>query len=96
MKHSKEACRIVRNRVNSTLNKGEYPDGLSYKVYIVIATYILGNEKYLISTDIPDGKYFEVTYNANKDEFYLDEYVRVYNERIPHEKEAENDIHTND
>ena len=96
MNHSKEACYIVRKMVESTTNKGTYPDGLTFKVYIVIATYVLGNEKYLISTDIPDGKYYEVTYNADKDEFYLDEFVRVLNKRIPRKKAEENGVHTND
>ena len=79
---SKRACGFVRSYVLDTINKGEYPNGLEFKVYIVGCCYILGNEKYWISTDLPDGKYFEVTYNREKDEFYLDVYVRVHNERI--------------
>ena len=82
MRHTSRACQIVREHVDATLNKGEYPDGLDYKVYIVACGYILGNEKYLISTDLPDGKYFEVTYNAASDEYYLDGYVRYHNERV--------------
>lgn len=78
--HQQRAIGAVRSFVDSTINKGEYPNGLSYKVYIVACSYILGNEKYWISTDIPDGKYFEVTYNATKNELYLDVYVRVHNE----------------
>ena len=30
-------------------------------VYVVWACHILGNEKYLISTNIPDSRYYEVT-----------------------------------
>ena len=82
MKHTKRACDIVRSFVDRTRNKGEHPDGLDYKVYVVIATYILGNEKYLISTDLPDGKYYEVTYDADRDAFYMDCYVRIHNEVI--------------
>lgn len=82
MKHTTIACKLVRARVLSTLNKSEYPNGKEFKVYIVACTYILGCEKYWISTDLPDGKYFEVTYNAQTNEFYLDEYVRVYNRSI--------------
>ena len=82
MKHTKQACDIVRSFVDRTRNKGEYPDGLDYKVYVVIATYVLGNEKYLISTDLPDGRYYEVTYDAKNDAFYLDCYVRIHNEAI--------------
>lgn len=79
---SKRSCSLVREYVLNTRNKGEYPSGLDFKVYIVGCCYILGNEKYWIGTDLPDGKYFEVTYNKEKDEFYLDVYVRVHNERI--------------
>lgn len=79
MKHSNMACKLVRERAESMLNKGEYPNGKDFKVYIVACSYILGNEKYWISTDMPDGKYFEVTYNEQKNEFYLDEYVRIFN-----------------
>ncbi len=82
MKHSTIACKLVRERVLETLNKGEYPNGKEFKVYIVGCVYILGCEKYWISTDLPDGKYFEVTYNTRTNEFYLDEYVRIYNRAI--------------
>lgn len=81
MTHETEAIACVRDFVDSTINKGEYPDGLEYKVYIVACSYILGNEKYWISTDLPDGKYYEVTHNVTKGEMYLDAYVRVHNER---------------
>ena len=80
MKHTSEAVKAVRNFVNNTRNKGEYADGLDYIVYIVAACYILGNEKYLLSTNLPDGRYYEVTFNDNKNELYLDVYVRVHNE----------------
>lgn len=38
--------------------------------------------KFLITTDLPDGRYFEVTFNAFEEEFYLDVYVRIHNEDI--------------
>ena len=80
MTHQKDAISAVRRFVDATANKGEHPEGLEYKVYIVACGYILGNEKYWISTDLPDGKYYEVTYNFTKGEMYLDVYVRVHNE----------------
>lgn len=82
MRHTQDATKAVREFVDSTLNKGEYPNGKEYKVYIVACSYILGNEKYWISTDLPDGKYFEVTYNSDKNEMYIDVYVRVHNHRM--------------
>lgn len=46
-------------------------------IYVVSHSYILGNQKALISTTLPDGKYYEVTYNAEKEEMYVDCYVRL-------------------
>ena len=74
------AIEMVRNRVDSVLDKSQYPNGTPFEVHIVWAGYILGNEKYLLTTNIPDGKYYEVTYNKSTNEMYLDEYVRTHNE----------------
>lgn len=41
--------------------------------------YILGGWKCLLSTDRPDGMYYEVTYNHTKNELYLDAYKREKN-----------------
>ena len=41
--------------------------------------YILGNMKALLSTNIEDGMYYEVTYNKAKNEIYLDAYKRAEN-----------------
>ena len=51
-------------------------------IYIVWQCYILGNRKYLISTTEEDGRYFEVTYNEAKDEWYVDEYVKNANVKM--------------
>ena len=83
MKHSKRACELVRQIAKDGLNKGTYGhEDFKFKVYIVACSYILGNEKYWISTDIPDGKYYEVTYNADSEEFYVDCYVRISNTKF--------------
>ena len=42
----------------------------------------LQNNKALLSTPISDGKYYEATYNGDKDELYLDTYVLEKNEPI--------------
>ena len=77
-----EAIEMVRNRAKSMLNKSQYPDGMEFEVACVWAGYILGNEKYLITTNLPDGKYYEVTYNKSKNEMYLDEYVKTHNKVV--------------
>lgn len=52
--------------------------GLS-DVFVVWSCKILQNNKALLSTDIPDGMYYEVTYNGDKKEFYLDAYKKWEN-----------------
>lgn len=42
----------------------------------------LQNNKALISTTIPDGMYYEITYNGDKGEMYLDAYKKMHNECI--------------
>lgn len=49
------------------------------EVYVVWFTYILGNWKVLVSTTLPDQMYYEVTYNGEKDEIYLDAYKKWEN-----------------
>lgn len=49
------------------------------EVYVVWLCKILQNSKALLSTTRPDGMYFEVTYNGDRDEFYLDAYRKVKN-----------------
>jgi hypothetical protein len=36
----------------------------------------------LISSDLLDGKYYELTYNGDKSEWYLDVYVKLENRVI--------------
>lgn len=45
-------------------------------VYVVWFCYIAGGWKALLSTNLPDGMYYEVTAPANKDAVYLDAYKR--------------------
>jgi len=51
-------------------------------VYVVWFSKTLQNAKALISTNLPDGMYYEVTYNGNKDEMYFDAYKKFENIRI--------------
>lgn len=48
-------------------------------LYMVWKAKILQNWKYLISTDAPDSYYYEVTYNGDKKEWYLDAYAKTCN-----------------
>lgn len=51
-------------------------------VYAVWLCKTLQNNKGLFSTTAIDGKYYEATYNGDKDELYLDTYVHENNECI--------------
>lgn len=48
-------------------------------IYAVWVCKILQNNKALLSTNNPDGLYFECTYNGDKHELYLDVYKRQKN-----------------
>ena len=48
-------------------------------VYVVWLCKALGNNKALLSTDVPDGMYYEVTYNGAKNEAYVDAYKKQEN-----------------
>ena len=69
---------IVRKSIKEELK--EYKTNLLYEVYIVWKCKTLQNWKYLIGTTLPDSKYYELTYNGDKKEWYLDTYVKVKNE----------------
>lgn len=52
-------------------------------VFIVWFSKTLQNWKALVSTTVPDGMYYEVTYNGDKKETYLDAYKKWQNVCIP-------------
>ena len=51
-------------------------------VFIVWSCKTLQNNKALASTYVPDGMYYEITYNGDKDELYLDAYKKQENKCI--------------
>ena len=55
-------------------------------VFVVWFSKTLQNAKALLSTTLHDGMYYEITYNGDKDEFYLDAYKKVNNLRITTEE----------
>lgn len=77
------ALALVSAYIDNHLEKTDpKPD---YQVYVVWFTYILGNWKALVSSTLPDGKYYEVTYNWAKRESYIDCYLKVDNIKIEDE-----------
>ena len=67
---NKKVSEFVREYVEEHLDKSDPKQ--EFEVFVVWQCYILGNAKWLLSTTLPDGMYYEVTYNKAKDEFYLD------------------------
>ena len=48
-------------------------------VYVVWSCKTLQNNKALLSTTVPDGMYYELTYNGDKKELYMDAYKKWEN-----------------
>lgn len=82
-----KAKRLVVEYYNSHV---DITDGFKIsenQVYIVWFSKTLQNWKALVSTTVPDGQYYEVTYNGDKKETYVDVYKKWDNVRVPDEVE---------
>ena len=76
-----KALGIVEDYIVEHLDK---TDGIpNFDVYTVWKAKALQNWKYLISSTLPDGMYYELTYNGDKNEWYLDAYKKFENVVIP-------------
>lgn len=72
-----KVVKIVAEYVREHLDKSgpETP----FEVFTVWKCKVLQNWKYLLSTTLPDGMYYELTYNGDKREWYLDAYKKFEN-----------------
>lgn len=77
---NKKVIDLVRKYTKEHLDKSD--PQVEFDVFVVWQCCILGNAKWLLSTTLPDGMYYEVTYNKSKDEFYLDAYKKFENKCI--------------
>lgn len=75
-----QAMEIVRNYILEHLDKTDpIPE---FEVYTVWKCKALQNWKYLISSTLSDGMYYELTFNGDRDEWYLDAYKKFSNQVI--------------
>ena len=74
-----KAKSIVREYFNSHVGSTAKIQISDEDVFVVWFSKTLQNWKALVSTTVPDGKYYEVTHNGDKGETYLDVYVKMDN-----------------
>lgn len=78
-----KAIKIVKNYILEHLDKSDKILTFDVYVYIVWKCKVLQNWKYLISSSLLDGMYYELTYNGDREEWYLDAYKKFENRVIP-------------
>ena len=71
------AIEIVRDYILKHLDKSDSTP--KFDVYTVWKAKTLQNWKYLLSSTLFDGMYYELTYNGDKQEWYLDAYKKFEN-----------------
>lgn len=74
--------KTVADYFNSRVDKTDKFEIDTEDVYIVWFCKTLQNFKALLSTTVSDGMYYEITYNGDKNELYLDAYKKWENQRI--------------
>lgn len=73
---------ICKNEVVKYTNDHLDKQISSDDVYVVWLTKALQNNKALLSTTLLDGMYYELTYNGDKNELYIDVYKRFENKEL--------------
>jgi len=77
-----KAKKLVVNYYNENVEKTDNVSIDENEVFIVWFSKTLQNWKAMVSTTVSDGMYYEVTYNGDKKETYLDVYKKWENKRI--------------
>ena len=76
----KTVVKLVSDYIKEHLDKSDKTP--EFEVYIVWKCKILQNWKYLLVSNIPDGMYYELTYDGDKNRWYLDAYKKFENKCI--------------
>ena len=72
-----ELCKkIIVDYFNEHIDKTNNTKISVDNTFIVWSVKVLQNNKALVSTTMPDGMYYELTYNGDKKELYLDVYKK--------------------
>lgn len=83
---SKEFINVAKRSVveyfNNKVEKTDNTKITEDYVYVVWLCKALQNSKALLSTNVSDGMYYEVTLNGDKGELYLDAYKKWENQAI--------------
>ena len=80
---------LVLDYVRAHVDKTDNLEFSEDDIYIVWFCKVLQNWKALVSTTLPDGMYYEVSYNGDKAECYLDAYKKFQNVTYPDDLERE-------
>lgn len=83
-----KARRIVMQYFNARVDVTDGKQIAMENVFVVWFSKTLQNWKALVSTTVSDGMYYEVTYNGDRRETYLDAYKKWENVLI-HDQEVE-------
>lgn len=79
MDYMKKAKELVAQYTNNHADKTDKVVVTEDDVYVVWFCKTLHHAKVLLSTPLPDGMYYEVTFNGIKGEIYLDAYKKFEN-----------------
>lgn len=69
----------IADYVNKHVDKTDNVQITTEDVYVVWICKALQNWKALVSTNLCDGMYYEITHNGDKDETYIDAYKKWEN-----------------
>lgn len=75
-----KALQIARDYIEDHLDKSDPKP--EFDVYTVWKAKALQNWKYLISSTLFDGMYYELTYNGDEKVWYLDAYKKFENKVV--------------
>lgn len=77
-----KAKRLVVEYFNQRAEKTDHFNITEDQVFVVWFCKTLQNWKALVSTTISDGMYYEISYNGDKKEAYIDAYKKWENVRV--------------